>query len=102
MPLVPTAATSAPMVPPKPDAWIAGEGLTTSPIRTTTSLTNTALPLNPAKAPVKVTVLVVVPQLKLLMLTPSTVIDRQSTDALMVYSAGKVTVKVSVLLTWLV
>ena len=47
----------------------------------------------------KVTVVAEVEQLKLLILTPSTVTDWQETDAMLVYYAGNVTVRVSVVLT---
>ena len=58
-----------------PVAVIAGVGFNTLLITTTTFATKTLLPVREAKAPEKVTVVAVAEQLKVLMLTESTVID---------------------------
>jgi len=46
-------------------------------------------------------VVAVVPHVKLVMLTPSTVIEVHCTEPVMVYADGKVTVRVSVALTYI-
>ena len=54
-----------------------------------------------AKAPLKVTVVADVEQVNELMLTESTVIDWHPAEAILVYYEGKVTVSVSLALTYM-
>ena len=100
MPLVPAGSeVSTPIVPVKPEAVMAGLGLITLLTTAITLATKTAEPVREVKPPVKVTVVAVVEQLKELILTPSTFRERQVTDGVMVYSEGKLMVRVSEALT---
>lgn len=80
--LVPVAEVSRPILPQNPDMLIAGVGLVTAPIVTTTFCTNTLDML--AKAPKKLTEVAVDPQVKLVTGTPSTTMELQVTCAVFI------------------